>query len=351
MKISNYRVLFLGLYLFSAIPIYAGEFLWLSNYQDALERGRKEKKLILVDFSGSDWSKPCRDLVKEVFSQDSFIDYAKKYLVLLQLDFPQRALLPARLAKQNEELKKKYRVNYFPTIFLLDPRGNPIWKGGYIEGGAKNYIEYLMAAISAKNLFDMKRKEFAALDPKDKKNLQKNFETLVEIYQIGEKSGLLTDLSWILSMGSELDESLKEGFFLVRKIKRLFVEKRFKEARQLMQKLLRWDPENKKRYYEEVAINEALCEIDSEIRPSDAELLACVDKIQGLFKKVPNLSSNALMQYNMLCADFSVTAGRIEQGIKFFKQAREKATDSRTRQEIGNIITQLLKKQVMGSIE
>ena len=51
---------------------------------------KTEKKLVLLDFTGSDWCGWCIKLDKEVFSKPEFQDYAKKNLVLVELDFPQQ---------------------------------------------------------------------------------------------------------------------------------------------------------------------------------------------------------------------------------------------------------------------
>ena len=45
---------------------------WTDDYDAALERAAKENKLILADFSGSDWCGWCQRLDKEVFDTEEF---------------------------------------------------------------------------------------------------------------------------------------------------------------------------------------------------------------------------------------------------------------------------------------
>ncbi len=45
---------------------------WLTNFETAQARARSEKKLLLIEFTGSDWCPPCILLERQVFSQPEF---------------------------------------------------------------------------------------------------------------------------------------------------------------------------------------------------------------------------------------------------------------------------------------
>src|SRR6478609_8211905 len=45
-------------------------------------------KLVLLNFTGSDWCGYCKHMQAEIFSKPQFQDYAAKNLVLVELDFP-----------------------------------------------------------------------------------------------------------------------------------------------------------------------------------------------------------------------------------------------------------------------
>ena len=127
-----------------AAQLQAADLTWLTSVPDAQTRAKKESKLVLLDFTGSDWCSWCKKLDAEVFSQPQFADYAKKNLVLVEVDFPAQKKLDAALAKANDALKVKYKIAGFPTLIALKPDGAVVWNQvGYLEGGPKAVIAKL----------------------------------------------------------------------------------------------------------------------------------------------------------------------------------------------------------------
>lgn len=118
---------------------------WETDYTKAIKTAETDKKLVLMDFTGSDWCIWCKKLDKEIFSQPAFKDYAQKNLVLVKLDFPRGFQLPVSVKKQNDELAKQYQIQGFPTIVVLNGAGKQVGKLGYMEGGPSKFIEALKA--------------------------------------------------------------------------------------------------------------------------------------------------------------------------------------------------------------
>lgn len=117
---------------------------WLDDYEAALNKAAAENKHVLIDFSGSDWCGWCMALDEEVFSTDIFKKGAADKYVLLMVDSPRDgSLLSAKVAKQNPELVKKFDVNGFPTVIVLDPSGHEVLRTGYKDGGPEKYLEML----------------------------------------------------------------------------------------------------------------------------------------------------------------------------------------------------------------
>src|SRR5256885_17104543 len=81
---------------------------WLTDLPKAQEQAKAEKKLVMLDFTGSDWCGWCIKLHKEVFSQPEFSDYAKKNLVLVEVDFPRSKPQSEAQKKANQALQAKY---------------------------------------------------------------------------------------------------------------------------------------------------------------------------------------------------------------------------------------------------
>jgi protein disulfide-isomerase len=124
----------------SSISAKAG---WLTDFPQAQKEAQAKHKLLVMDFTGSDWCGWCIMLDKEVFSKPEFKEYANKYLVLLELDFPRMKQMPPETAKQNEQLLLKYGIQGFPTVVVFDSSGKPLGALGYQQGGPQAFIAQL----------------------------------------------------------------------------------------------------------------------------------------------------------------------------------------------------------------
>ncbi len=107
---------------------------WGTNMEQAQQQAKQESKLILLNFSGSDWCGPCMKLRRDVFDSDEFLAYAKDKLVLVNADFPRQKKnrLDAEQVKRNEALAEKYNTKgTFPYTLLLDANGRVLktWEG------------------------------------------------------------------------------------------------------------------------------------------------------------------------------------------------------------------------------
>jgi thioredoxin-related protein len=107
---------------------------WLGDFNMAINEAAKENKLILVNFSGSDWCGPCIMLRKEILESSTFEGYAKGHLILVRADFPRQKKnqLDAAQVKRNEALADKYNPDgKFPFTLLIDKNGKVLkqWDG------------------------------------------------------------------------------------------------------------------------------------------------------------------------------------------------------------------------------
>jgi protein disulfide-isomerase len=121
----------------------AGELSWMTDVPKAEAKAKTEHKLVMMDFTGSDWCGWCIKLHKEVFSQPEFSDYAAKNLVLVEVDFPRKKEQSDDLKKANQSLQKKYSIEGYPTIIVLDGQGKKVGQLGYMPGGPKAFIAEL----------------------------------------------------------------------------------------------------------------------------------------------------------------------------------------------------------------
>jgi thioredoxin-related protein len=107
---------------------------WLVDFEAAQQQAKEGNKLILLNFSGSDWCAPCIKLKKDVFEQEPFKAYAQDNLILVRADFPRlkKNQLTVAQVKHNEKLAEKYNPQgKFPYTLLLKADGTVIreWDG------------------------------------------------------------------------------------------------------------------------------------------------------------------------------------------------------------------------------
>ncbi len=135
----------------------AEELVWYTDIMKANDVSKASNKPIFAFFTGSDWCGWCKKLQADVFAKPEFIKWAKKNVVLLELDFPRGKQLPPELAQQNQGLQQTFKVQGYPTIwmFFLDKNEktkqigiNALGSCGYPQGAepGKEEVKFLKDA-------------------------------------------------------------------------------------------------------------------------------------------------------------------------------------------------------------
>jgi len=153
--------------------------LWETKFEDAKTKAKADHKLLLVDFTGSDWCGWCIKLKQEVFDQEAFKKEAPQKFVLVELDFPRMKQLPDDLKAQNDQLAQRFDVSGFPTILLLDADGQLIARTGYRPGGPEEYLKHLAEFVTAQETIVQMRAQLAAVQGLDRAKL---LDQLIEAY-------------------------------------------------------------------------------------------------------------------------------------------------------------------------
>lgn len=127
---------------------------WLSDLDRAKQIAQNENKMILLNFSGSDWCAPCIKMKQDVFDKPEFQDYSSEKLVLVRADFPRHKknqLDPEQKAR-NEKLAAQYDPNgKFPLTLLLDQEGKVVKEWDGFQGmSPREFISQIDAQIHAK---------------------------------------------------------------------------------------------------------------------------------------------------------------------------------------------------------
>lgn len=127
-----------------APPSPVGKVIWRTDYPGALQQAKAEGKLVLLDFTGSDWCSWCMKFEADVLSTPKFAEYAGKKLQLVRLDFPHHTALPEDQRKANDALEKQFNIDGFPTFVLVNADGKELGRqSGYLNGGPDAFIAKL----------------------------------------------------------------------------------------------------------------------------------------------------------------------------------------------------------------
>ena len=150
MHYAKHSLLLLGLLAAATAP--AAE--WRNGAEEstltaAFTQAKRENKLTMFFFTGSDWCSWCTKLHDEVFSQREFDTYARTNLVLVKVDFPRRTAQSDALKKANRELATKMGITGYPTLFFFNSDGKQVGRSGYQPGGVAAFTG-TVAKLSSK---------------------------------------------------------------------------------------------------------------------------------------------------------------------------------------------------------
>lgn len=120
---------------------------WHTDMNKAVALSNSSKKPMLLFFTGSDWCGWCIRLQNEVLKTPDFATWAKKNVVLVELDYPRRTPQTPEIQKQNAELQQGFQIQGFPTIYFVNAENKdgkvnflPINKTGYVAGGPAAWL-------------------------------------------------------------------------------------------------------------------------------------------------------------------------------------------------------------------
>lgn len=99
-------------------------------------------------FTGSDWCGWCIRLQNEVLKTPEFQQWAKKNVILVELDYPRRTAQTPEIKNQNAELQQAFGIQGFPTVYFANAESKNgkvnfkgIGKTGYVAGGPDSWLK------------------------------------------------------------------------------------------------------------------------------------------------------------------------------------------------------------------
>lgn len=162
----------------------AAEIEWMSDLKIAGKKAAAENKLLLVEFTGSDWCRYCIIQKKDVLDKPEFAEWAEKHCIAVEIDVPHDAALVGGAEKKeaNQKLCEEYGISSFPSLMLMSPEGVLI--GGY--NGAQSSPQAAIATLE--NHFPT-AKEFNAAMKKKKTARAKALKAIYDHQPEGIRKG------------------------------------------------------------------------------------------------------------------------------------------------------------------
>lgn len=218
---------------------------WVS-YDSAIQTASRENKPIALFFTGSDWCVWCQRLEKESLETQAFDSALQNKILFVKVDFPRRTQLDPGTTSRNEELQRKYRINGFPTIVLIDANGSQIGVTGYRPGGGKAFAEHLLKMTDDFGSYKTKMKQM------ENNATPLSGGELKQLYRKAREFNKVDDQIKIVQKGLISDRS---DYFGIERYRFLGQEGQIhdREAASLKKKLLENDPNNQKLTHFQIA--------------------------------------------------------------------------------------------------
>ena len=106
---------------------------WLHEFDQAVAAAKRQGKDLLIDFSGTDWCLPCKQLWNDVLCQREFQELASQDFVLLDIDLLVREEMPEGRKERYQALEKRYGIQAHPTVVLATAEGLPYATTGMLD--------------------------------------------------------------------------------------------------------------------------------------------------------------------------------------------------------------------------
>lgn len=298
---------------------------WLKEYEQGVAASTKQKKPMILYFTGSDWCPWCFKIQDEVISDPAFVEAMKDSFIFVKIDFPKRTLLPEAVKKRNQELREEFKVRTFPTVVMFDPDVGVITKMGYLDIGGQKYAEQLKNSLSE---YQMIRKALHST-PKEWD------ESLEKLYEKAKHLGCQTYIKKIYDQGLARDPG---PFFLLEKYAHTIQKKGVdtREISQLRSEIINRDPENIQGSHRRLAILDFQHNAEDEkndpsqvVRP----LLKYID-VYGRSDK------DHLWQLEMMISQYLFSRDKVALALKHARRSY-KAAPKAVRKEISDSILYL----------
>ena len=156
-KLNMKKILMLFILVLVSYATEAQELVWSNNLDKSIEISKKDKKPLLLFFTGSDWCGWCKRLQNEVLRKPEFATWAKDNVVLVEVDFPRMTQLTPETQTQNNQLQQFFEVQGYPTVWFVNANKvdgkvsfEKLGSTGYVAGGPTSWLNVANGILKKK---------------------------------------------------------------------------------------------------------------------------------------------------------------------------------------------------------
>ena len=153
------KIFILAFFISCSFAVEAQELNWHTDVREAIAVSNKEKKPLMMFFTGSDWCGWCIRLQNEVLKTPEFQKWAKENVILVELDYPKRTAQTPEIKNQNAELQQAFAIRGYPTVHFATAEskdGKVNFKGlgntGYVAGGPQAWLTVANGIIKSQKM-------------------------------------------------------------------------------------------------------------------------------------------------------------------------------------------------------
>jgi cytochrome oxidase Cu insertion factor (SCO1/SenC/PrrC family) len=112
--------------------------------EQAVDYARKNDGLLIIIFTGMDWSQRCHEMDVQVWEDSDFAEFANSSaFALLNADYPQRTKLTPAQQEELRQLAERHQIRHFPTTLALTPDLVEVGRHEYQSEDAETMISVL----------------------------------------------------------------------------------------------------------------------------------------------------------------------------------------------------------------
>jgi thioredoxin-related protein len=287
---------------------------WSEDYIQTLTKAQENGKPLVLAFMGAGWCPWSEKLEKEILSDPAFLDPLKGEVNLVWLNCPSSK---GNTTLRVQELKSLYQINELPTIVVITPMQEEMFRIGYLPLTPADYATRLQKMIADYNEVNGNvdgqggYQELSSL----------GLEDLQRLYVKARELKASRYVDRLMALGLEKD---KGTFFLLEKYADLLESGNKAEAEVFKEKIIDRDPKNLKGSQLRLAILDFQVKSHHQKKKS---IKSAVKPLADYLTKFGEKDKENAWRVEMMMAQYLFTKNEVEEALKHANASFTKAPE------------------------